>query len=74
MIAHYAAHNFERNGVLDKVVILNSGLEDIDLTAIKVPFDSTLSPELWQFLSNGSPPIVFTPSIGHQHASKYFNI
>ena len=38
-IAHYAAHNFERNDVLDKVVILNSALEDIDLATIKEPID-----------------------------------
>lgn len=38
-IAHYAAHSFERNGVLGKVVILNSGLEDIDLAVIKEPID-----------------------------------
>ena len=32
-----------------------------------------LSPELEQFLSDGSPPIVFTPGTGHQHAARYFN-
>lgn len=31
------------------------------------------SPELEQFLSNGAPPIVFTPGTGHQHAARYFN-
>ena len=38
-IAHYAAHAFECNGMRDKVVILNKGLEDIDLKDIKEPID-----------------------------------
>jgi hypothetical protein len=38
-IAHYAAHIFEKNGVRDRVVILNKGLEDIDLSDIKEPID-----------------------------------
>lgn len=32
-----------------------------------------LAPELEQFLVNGSPPIVFTPGTGHQHAARYFD-
>jgi len=31
-----------------------------------------LSPELEQFMSDGAPPIVFTPGTGHQHAARYF--
>lgn len=34
---------------------------------------SALSPELEQFLSAGSPPIVFTPGTGHLHTARYFN-
>ena len=34
---------------------------------------TALSPELEQFLSEGTPPIVFTPGTGHQHAAQYFN-
>lgn len=38
-IAHYAAYNCDRHGVFNKVVVLNNGLEDIDLTIIKEPID-----------------------------------
>lgn len=38
-IAHYAAHCFESNGVRDKVVIINKGLEDVDLDQIVEPID-----------------------------------
>ena len=34
---------------------------------------TALSPELEQFLSDGTPPIVFTPGTGFQHAAGYFN-
>ena len=33
----------------------------------------SLSPELEQFLSDGDPPIVFTPGTGHQHAARQFS-
>jgi len=45
-----------------------------DFVSATLQSQTKLSPELGQFLSNGSPPIVFTPGTGHQHASKYFNI
>ncbi len=44
---------------------------DFVCAAAKSP--DTLSPELEQFLSDGTPPIVFTPGTGHQHAARYFN-
>lgn len=33
---------------------------------------AALSPELEQFLSIGTAPIVFTPGTGHRHAARYF--
>jgi rhamnosyltransferase subunit B len=47
---------------------------DGDFVSATLQSQTTLSPELEQFLSNGSPPIVFTPGTGHQHAERYFNI
>ena len=45
-----------------------------DFVSATLQSQTTLSFELEQFLSNGSPPIVFTPGTGHQHAARYFNI
>ncbi len=45
-----------------------------DFVSATLPSQTTLSPELEQFLSTGSPPIVFTPGTGHQHAARYFSI
>ncbi len=33
---------------------------------------TALPPELEHFLTDGDPPIVFTPGTGHQHAANYF--
>lgn len=38
-MAHYAAHNFARNGFADRAVILNSTLEAVDLAQIAEPID-----------------------------------
>ena len=45
-----------------------------DFVSATFQSQTTLSPELEQFLSNGSPPIVFTPGTGHQHAARYFTV
>lgn len=34
---------------------------------------ASLPPELEDFLSEGEPPVVFTPGTGHRHAAQYFN-
>jgi rhamnosyltransferase subunit B len=44
-----------------------------DFVSTTVTGQTALSPELEQFLSDGAPPIVFTPGTGHQHAARYFN-
>jgi rhamnosyltransferase subunit B len=44
-----------------------------DFVSTKVQ-SRALSPELQRFLSDGTPPIVFTPGTGHQHASRFFTI
>lgn len=45
-----------------------------DFVGGSLPSQATLAPGLAQFLSHGSPPIVFTPGTGHQHAARYFHI
>ncbi len=37
------------------------------------PSKVALAPELEAFLCSGTPPIVFTPGTGHQHAARYFH-
>lgn len=44
-----------------------------DFVSTSVKSRAALSPELEQFLSDGDPPIVFTPGTGHQHAARFFN-
>ncbi len=46
---------------------------ECDFVSTPVSSRAALSPELEQFLSDGTPPIVFTPGTGHQHAARYFN-
>ena len=43
-----------------------------DFVSTTVTGQTALSPELEQFMSDGIPPIVFTPGTGHQHAARYF--
>lgn len=42
-------------------------------TSVKPHASAWLPPELERFLSDGDPPIVFTPGTGHQHAASYFS-
>lgn len=44
-----------------------------EFVSTTTPTSAALSPELEQFLSDGAPPIVFTPGTGHQHAARYFD-
>jgi rhamnosyltransferase subunit B len=43
-----------------------------DFMATPTSSGAELSPRLEQFLLNGTPPIVFTPGTGHQHAACFF--
>lgn len=44
-----------------------------DFVDAPVSGETALSPPLEEFLSDGTPPIVFTPGTGHQHAARYFS-
>jgi rhamnosyltransferase subunit B len=44
-----------------------------DFVNTPVQGQEVLSPELMQFLNDGTAPVVFTPGTGHQHAAGYFN-
>lgn len=45
-----------------------------DFVSAPIRTGHTLPPEVERFLSDGEPPIIFTPGTGHQHAALYFSI